>query len=167
MEWEPIVRENTPGMLRSARRILGCVADAEDAVQDAFLKAYDFYARRSVENWGGLLHRLTVNVCLDRLRARRKVNSLEGTEVTKLAASDPVQTALAHELAEHLRIEIAKLPAHQAAVFSLSHFNGKSNREIADALNLRAGAVATALYKARQRLAAGLAPFAETDNAQS
>ncbi len=61
MDWERIVRENANAMLRLAIRIVGCSADAEELVQEAFLKAYQYQQRENVKNWGGLLHRFVVN----------------------------------------------------------------------------------------------------------
>ena len=61
MDWDQIVRENASGMLRLAVRIVASSADAEELVQDAFLKAYQYQQSTEVVNWGGLLHRFVVN----------------------------------------------------------------------------------------------------------
>ena len=73
------------------------------------------------------------------------------------SAEDPAQLAEVRELADNLRREIARLPHQQSEIFCLSCLDGKSNQEIADALGIEKGAVATALYKARERLAASMA----------
>jgi RNA polymerase sigma-70 factor (ECF subfamily) len=156
MDWDQIVRENAREMLRVAMRIAGPSADAEELVQEAFLKAYRYQRNEKVRNWGGLLHRFTVNAALDRLRRQKDPISLPATGLAS-SAGDPAQLAEARELADHLRRQIARLPHQQSEVFCLCELNGRSNREIAEALGIREGAVATALHKARKRLAASMA----------
>jgi RNA polymerase sigma-70 factor (ECF subfamily) len=162
MGWEQIVRENARAMLRLAMRMVGTAADAEELVQDAFLKAYQYGQRENVNNWGGLLHRFVVNAALDHLRKRRTTVSLPETSLASSAA-DPARLAEVRELADRLRHEIARLPRQQSAVFCLSNLDGKSNHQIAEALGIREGAVATALHKARARLTVSLARFSRTE----
>jgi RNA polymerase sigma-70 factor (ECF subfamily) len=156
MNWDQIVREHAREMLRLALRIVGSSADAEELVQDAFLKAYQYQQREEVRNWGGLLHRFVVNAALDHLRKQKPTVSLPGTGLAG-STDDPAQLAEVRELADHLRREVAKLPRQQSQVFCLSCLDGRSNEQIAEALGIREGAVATALHKARKRLAASMA----------
>ena len=156
MDWDQIVRENASGMLRLAVRIVASSADAEELVQDAFLKAYQYQQSTEVVNWGGLLHRFVVNCALDHLRKKRATASLPGTGLAS-SAEDPAQLAEVRELADNLRREIARLPHQQSEVFCLSCLDGRSNQQIADALGIEKGAVATTLHKARERLAASMA----------
>ena len=139
-------------------RIVGSAADAEELVQDAFLKAYQYQQREKVDNWGGLLHRFVVNGAMDHLR---KVKTTVPLPETGLASSieSPVQRAEVRELADHLRREIAILPHQQSEVFCLFHLDGKSNHQIADTLGIRESAVATALHKARERLRTSMARY--------
>ena len=88
MDWDQIVRENASGMLRLAVRIVASSADAEELVQDAFLKAYQYQQSTEVVNWGGLLHRFVVNCALDHLRKKRATASLPGTGLAS-SAEDP------------------------------------------------------------------------------
>jgi RNA polymerase sigma-70 factor, ECF subfamily len=156
IQWEPIVRENARAMLRLAQRIVGSSADAEELVQEAFLKAYEYQEREAVNNWGGLLHRLVLNGALDHLRKRRSTVSLDEASLAS-TADDPVQLAEAREAADQLRREIARLPRQQSKVFCLAELDGRSNRQIAESLGIKEGAVGTALYKARKQLAASMA----------
>jgi len=156
MDWDQIVRENARGMLRLAMRIVASSADAEELVQDAFLKAYQYQRRARVDNWGGLLHRFVVNAALDHLRKQKTAVSLPETGLAS-SAEDPAQLAEARELADHLRREIARLPHQQSEVFCLSCLDGRSNHQIAEALGIQEGAVATALHKARERITASTA----------
>lgn len=158
MDWNQIVCEHAKEMLRLAMRIVGSEADAEELVQDAFLRAYQYQQRERVRNWGGLLHRFVVNGALDRVR-RRKVIVLLPQMDRASSAEDPARWAEVRELAEHLRREIARLPHQQAEVFCLCHLDARSNQQIADALGIREGAVATALHKAHERLRASMARY--------
>jgi RNA polymerase sigma-70 factor (ECF subfamily) len=156
MDWNQIVRENAKGMLRLAMRIAGSTADAEELVQEAFLKAYQYQQRDEVRNWGGLLHRFVVNGALDHVRKRKTIVPLPEIGLAS-SVEDPAQWAEVRELADHLRREIARLPRQQSEVFCLCHLEGRSNRQIADALGIREGAVATALHKAQERLRTSMA----------
>jgi RNA polymerase sigma-70 factor (ECF subfamily) len=158
VNWEQIVRENARPMLRLALRVVGSSAEAEELVQDAFLKAYRYQQRETVSSWGGLLHRFVLNAALDHLRKRRAIVPLPETGLPG-SADDPARLAEARELDDRLREEIARLPRQQAEVFCLSNLDGKSNPEIAGALGISEGAVATALYKARKRLTLTLSVF--------
>jgi RNA polymerase sigma factor (sigma-70 family) len=66
--------------------------------------------------------------------------------------ADAVQIAVANELAERLREAIGRLPPQQSAVFCLRYFHDVSYEDIGESLGIDRGAVATALYKARQNL---------------
>jgi RNA polymerase sigma-70 factor (ECF subfamily) len=151
MDWNQIVCENAKEMLRLAMRIVGCEADAEELVQEAFLKAYQYQRRETVHNWGGLLHRFVVNGALDHVRKWKTVVPLPEIDPAS-SVGDPARWAEARELADHLRREIARLPQQQSEVFCLCHLDARSNHQIAEALGIREGAVATALHKAHERL---------------
>ena len=162
MDWEQMVRENARAMLRLAMRVVGSSAEAEELVQEAFLKAYQYQQREKVKNWGGLLHRFVLNGALDHVRKRRTTVPLpEGG----LAGSgdDPARLAEARELADRLRREIARLPRQQAEVFCLANLDGKSNHQIAELLGIRQGAVATALYKCGSNSRGSVAAFLRSE----
>jgi RNA polymerase sigma-70 factor, ECF subfamily len=154
-DWDAIVREHGPAVLRIACRILGVAPDAEDVTQDVFCEAWQMHLSQSVVNWPGLLRRLAVLRSLDKLRRRRKSASL----VENCVSNDrdgPSQVAMARELASRLRQCIRKLPTQQAAVFSLFYFEYLSREEIADTLGTTVGAVSTALSKGRRTLKSSL-----------
>src|SRR5262245_61828744 len=71
--YEALVRRHAGRLLAVARRFLACQADAADAVQDAFLSAFralgSFREGSALGTW---LHRIVVNACLSKLRARRR-----------------------------------------------------------------------------------------------
>jgi RNA polymerase sigma-70 factor, ECF subfamily len=150
-EWELLVREHGTMVFRTAWRIVGNAADAEDIAQEVFLEAHRLRARQAVQNWGGMLRRLATCRSLDRLRERKNVLSLD-VAVLAGKSSDPTETAIERELAERLRVAITQLPRREAEVFCLRFFEGLGNEQIAHALQIATGAVGVALHKARTKL---------------
>lgn len=151
LDWESIVRTHGPMAFDTAWRLLGHVADAEDAVQQALLDALQVHAQRTVENWGGLLRHLATQRAIDRLRKRRETEMLSFEPATR-AGDQPDAAALERELAGRLRLAVAELPDREAAVFSLRYFGELTNPEIAQTLGITLDAVGTALHKARAKL---------------
>ncbi len=149
--------------LAAAWRILGHAADAEDAVQEAFLAALRLYREHRVGNWGGLLRQLATRRALDLLRKRRASMTLESasSELAVSAADRPEALALAAERAALLRNALTRLPEREAEVFSLRYFGDLTNPQVAETLNLTPNAVAVALHKARSKLQTLLQPDRE------
>jgi RNA polymerase sigma-70 factor (ECF subfamily) len=152
-DWAAIVREHGPLAYDTAWRILGNAGDTEDAVQDAFLNALGIQRRRAVRNWGALLRHLATCRALDLLRKRRRLAPLV-PELQAPRSSQPEVVAVATESVALLRQALARLPDREAEVFALRYLGQLSNPEIAEALQITAGAVATALHKARLQLQA-------------
>jgi RNA polymerase sigma-70 factor (ECF subfamily) len=152
-DWEGLVGRLGPAVYRTAWRILGHAADAEDIVQEVFLEAYQLQLTQAVLSWPGLLRRLATCRALDRLRRRRWSRPLEGLALAE-SLTGPEEIAIGRELAERLRQALGQLPEREAEVFSLRYFDDLSNQDIALALEMRPAAVATALHRARARLEA-------------
>ena len=149
--WDEIVASYGPVVVRLAQRILGSGLDAEDIAQEVFLEAYQLQKKRTVDHWPGLLRKMTTCRALDRLRRRRRLDSLDGLEIEH-RGDDPHQSAVTSELAARLREAMGQLPERQAAVFSLRYFDELSYEEIAEALDIDSAAVGMALHKARIKL---------------
>ena len=127
-------------LYRTALAILGCQQEAEDAVQDAFLR-YLEKAPVDLENPSAWLARVLVNGCKSRLRlAWRRVGPLPDT----LPAPGP-------EEREELE-ELFSLPPEDRAVIHLHYYEGYSTGEIAQMLGQRPGTVRSRLSRARERL---------------
>jgi RNA polymerase sigma-70 factor (ECF subfamily) len=150
-DWESIVREHGPMAFDTAWRILGNVADTEDATQEALLDAFRLHQHRSVTNWGGLLRHLATRRAIDLLRKRKKVAPLKA-EPSSLPNAQPEQIAVGRELAERLRAAIGLLGDREASVFSLRYVSDMSNTEIAETLRISTDAVGVALHRARAKL---------------
>jgi RNA polymerase sigma-70 factor, ECF subfamily len=140
---------------RTACLILGNRADAEEAVQEAFLRAWRFRdslpSGADARRW---LYRVVVNTCYSKLRTeiphrdRRARDEDLDAYPTRSAASDDV--ALRHDVVAALQ----ELPVHLRVVVVLRYFADLSEREIATAIGRAPGTVKSRLHEARQRLAA-------------
>jgi RNA polymerase sigma-70 factor (ECF subfamily) len=132
-----------------SRRLVGSAAEAEDIVQDAFVRAYQkidmFAGRSSLSSW---LYRICLNVGLEHLR--RKKGTFEDLNDTNCGTVEPDQKKLV--LRRKLEKAIRKLPQGCRTVFVLHDIEGFNHKEIADRLNLAEGTSKSQLFKARAML---------------
>ena len=151
---------------RTACLILHNSADAEEAVQDAFLRVWRF--RASVPAGDGArpwLYRVLVNACCSKLRSdsSRRTHTA-AAEVPDVPSRDPSPETAASvtETADVVRQALAELPEHLRVTVVLYYYAGLSEREIATAIRRRPGTVKSRLHEARSRLSADtrLAAFA-------
>ena len=140
VDWEQLVKENENRLYRAALAILGDGHEAEDAVQDAFVK-YLEKAPARLENPSAWLMRVLVNGCRSRLRrAGRQELPLQDT----IPAPEPEeQTVLEAVMA---------LPPMDRAVIHLFYYEGYSAQEIARAAGQMPGTVRSRLSRAREKL---------------
>ncbi len=169
---EALVRQHGGRMLAVARRFLRTEEDSADAVQDAFLSAF-----RSLEGFEGnsalgtWLHRIVVNVCLMRLRARSRsrevrMDDLLPTFDQRGHHRHPVRAwedeALARltraETRAHIRACIDRLPDPYREVLVLRDIEELDTEQTAQHLGINPGAVKTRLHRARQALRTLLEP---------
>ena len=146
-----------PSAYRTARLILRDPADAEDAVQDAFLRAWRFRdAAPRDAGWQPWLYRVVVNACLSRLRRdvpRRDARAdLDDDHLDD--APGPEDLALAAESGSAIADALGALPPSLRVPVVLRYYAGLSEKDIATAIGRRPGTVKSRLYDARQRLAA-------------
>lgn len=149
---------------RTACLILRNPAEAEDAVQDAFLRAWRFRSSaRGGDSLAPWLYRVLVNTCYSRSRtqARRPVVGLH--EDVAGTAFGPEDLAVAGDVATRVRAALHRLPEPLRIPVVLRYFAGLSERDIAKAIRRRPGTVKSRLHDARRRLAAdsGLADLVE------
>ena len=160
--FESLVLEHQTNVYRLALRLTGNEADAADAAQDAFLKAYTSLATfRGESRFSVWLYRLTNNVCIDLLRRRRDAVPLqteddEGSE-TELPLPDerwdPEALAQRAEDVRAVRAAMAALPADCREILTLREIGGLSYEELAASLGLELGTVRSRLNRARKKLA--------------
>ena len=140
VDWVALVTENENRLYRAALAILGEPQEAEDAVQDAFVK-YLERAPKDVENPAAWLMRVLVNGCKSRLR-------LQWRQVTQLPDG---LSAPSPEEREELE-ELWQLPTEERAAIHLFYYEGYSTREIAAMTGVAEGTVRSRLSRARERL---------------
>jgi RNA polymerase sigma-70 factor (ECF subfamily) len=161
--------------LRIAFHYVRDAADADEAVQDAFIKAYmhigTFREELPFEVW---FTRILINGCLDRLKARKRrerwiapppvdPSGVERNPAEYLPARgpSPEDQVLAAERRRQLNGALSKLPERQRLVFMLSHFEGRSSREVSAMTGLNESTVRVHLFRAIRRLRSLLAKPAE------
>lgn len=152
MHDESIYATHGPLVAGICWRILGHHADAEEAVQEAFLQAFQFGQRQTIRNWGGLLRRLATTCALAKLRQRRNGESANVTELVSQEET-PGKSLERQELQVQLRNALAKLPSREAEVFCLRYLENLELEEITQTLNVPYAAVTSAVYRAKKRLA--------------
>jgi RNA polymerase sigma-70 factor (ECF subfamily) len=156
---------------RTACLVLRNPDDAEDAVQEAFLRVWRF--RDAIPDGAGRtawLYRVVVNACVSRIRSETaRTGKDDGAEALTGLADDAPGPALAAEraqLAGTVGTALADLPEHLRIPLVLRFYAGLSEKEIATAIDRRPGTVKSRLHEARQRLAqdARLAAWVRTDD---
>jgi RNA polymerase sigma-70 factor (ECF subfamily) len=147
-----IVEATASRLVRLSARIVGSVTEAEDVVQEAYVKAYralvegQFDARSSVSTW---LHRIVVNAALDARRKRKRdPEDAIDSQTAPPAAGSAEQAVALRELADWL----AELPEDQRTALLLKTVEGMSSAEIAAVLGCSEGAVEQRLVRARAAL---------------
>jgi RNA polymerase sigma-70 factor (ECF subfamily) len=140
-------------------------AEADEAVQDAFVKAYShlgsFREELPFEVW---FTRILINGCLDRIKARARrerwiapmPESAGGernfAERAAALGPSPEDQLLARERRQQLAAALGKLPARQRSVFMLSHYEGFTSREVSAVTGLNESTVRVHLFRAIRKL---------------
>jgi len=141
-------------------------ADADEAVQDAFVKAYShigtFREELPFEVW---FTRILINGCLDRIKARKRRErwiappTIDASGVERNPAefvpsrgASPEDYVLKQERRRQLHAALGKLPERQRLVFMLIQFEGRSSREVSGLTGLNESTVRVHLFRAMRRL---------------
>ena len=154
-DWDEILRLDGPAVWRTAYRIVGNRADADECFQEAFLAAWKVARRTPVRHWQALLKRLVTARAVDRLRSRLRQRSHEAStdwEALPGAEPSPSKTSEDEKLSTDLREALAGLPPKQATAFCLQVLDDCTYVEISDNLAETTDAVGVLLHRARQRL---------------
>ena len=169
--FEIVMRRHNGALFRTARAILRDDADAEDALQEAYLAAYrnlgSFRGDARLSTW---LTRIVINQALGRLRARRRDNVVglhddiaetageaRGEAMDEAPAASPETGALRAQLRRLLEREIDALPLAFRTAFMLREVEEMPIDEVAASLEIPAATVRTRVFRARAMLRAALA----------
>ena len=133
-----------------ARSIVLTHEDAEDAVQEGFLRAHQALDRFDTsQTFGAWLNRIVANAALDLARRRKVRNAEELSESIPSTFRDPAEGG---ELRERLADALKKLPERARAVIVLHDVEGFTHAEIGEMLGIPGGTARSDLHHARQKL---------------
>jgi RNA polymerase sigma-70 factor (ECF subfamily) len=147
-------------VFRTAYRMTGSAADAEDVLQTVFLRvARGQETAANADNTEAYFSRAAVNASLDLLRSRKRSRAVAIDDLENDASLNPAvskQNPEAHqedrELRKLIREAVAKLGETAGQMFALRYFEGYGNAEIAQMMNTSALVVGVTLHRARARL---------------
>ncbi len=167
-----LVECHSRAVYRLAFRMTGSAADAEDVVQETFLKAYRQLSRfESRANFSTWLHRIAVNCSIDLIRARPHREAGHDTDdLEQLGSEDrlqrqvsPERLMLSTEVQDRVAGAMSSLSAMERAAFSLRHFEGQSIEEISRALGLKTNAAKHSIFRAVKKMRVALEPLITAD----
>jgi RNA polymerase sigma-70 factor (ECF subfamily) len=157
-----LVKRHSRMLFRLAYRMTGNEADADDVVQEAFLRAYQklatFEKRAEFGTW---VYRIAVHCALDRLQRRRAEEARRVSEETdpeeetvQVAdrAPGPERLAMSAEIAEVQELAMRTLTAMERTAFVLRHMEDRTTEEIAAALQVSANTAKQSVYRAVQKV---------------
>lgn len=163
-----LVERHSQTIFRVAFRMTGKEEDAEEVVQEAFLRAYRsigrFEARANFSTW---LYRIAVNCTLDLLEKRkhRQEQSITHNEdddgpAIQLVASipGPDRQLYSSELQQKVATALSELTPVERIAFSMRHFENRSIEEIGKTLNVRVGAAKNTVFRAVKKMRRALEP---------
>jgi len=172
--FDRLVREYDQAVLRLALHVSGSETDAQDIVQEAFLKAYRYLANFRFEcSFYTWLYRIVTNVALDSMR-RKKTRREEpatmldesGSSIDLLgnvsddrAMANPARELENRELSTKIQEALSKLTPRERMVFEMKHYQGMRLRAIGELLNTTEETAKNTLFRATKKLRADLAPL--------
>lgn len=158
---QTMVARKLPRMLSLGQRMLGDAVEAEDVAQEAMMKAWKQAPRwtpgkAKFDTW---LHRVTLNLCYDRLRRRREV-LVEAPPDRPDPGPAPDRGLLAAELGARVETALKALPDRQREAIVLCHYQELGNIEAAGLMGVSVEALESLLGRGRRALRAALADLA-------
>ena len=159
-----LVERHSRPLFRLAYRMTGNQHDAEDVVQESFLRAWrqlgKFDERASFGTW---LYRIATNCSLDAIcsRKRRPVDSGMEDPVLALPSGDPTpeRMAVSGEVRDRVAEAMEELSASERTAFVLRHFEGMRIEDVSRVLGCQPGAAKHSVFRAVQKLRRALEPL--------
>ncbi len=156
-----LVRLHRPRVLNVVYRMCGDAAVAEDAAQDAFLRAWQnlgrYNPRFAFRSW---VYRIALNMAVDALRRERPPTDVDAEPLIS-GAEGPEALLVRKQQAEHVQRAVLDLPPASRAVLVLREYEALSYQEIAEALDIPLGTVMSRLNYARGQLRQALSRHPE------
>ena len=156
-----LVRHHRPGLVKLIYRMCGDLNTAEDAAQEAFVRAWQnlnkYQQRAAFRNW---LYKIGLNTARNILRQEKPTLQAEDYMILDKKPS-PEQSVEQVERAQYIQKAILVLPEASRSVIILREYEGLSYRDIAETLSIPVGTVMSRLSYARQLLRASLSDILE------
>jgi RNA polymerase sigma-70 factor, ECF subfamily len=170
-----LVERHSRAVYRLAHRMTGNASDAEDVVQETFLKAYKQLGRfESRANFGTWLHRIAVNCSIDLIRSRpHREAGHDAADLEALGSEDaadesghhtPERLMLSTEVKDRINSAMSTLSHRERAAFVLRHFEGNSIEDISRSLGLKTNATKHSIFRAVRKMRAALEPLVSTSD---
>ncbi len=167
-----LVDRHSRAVYRLAYRMTGSPQDAEDVVQETFLRAYKQLGRfESRANFGTWLHRIAVNCSIDLIRSRpHREAAHDAPDLEQFGAAvdggdasgaSPERLMLSTEVQERISSAMSGLSAMERAAFTLRHFEGRSIDEISQSLGLKTNATKHSIFRAVRKMRSALEPLVD------
>jgi RNA polymerase sigma-70 factor (ECF subfamily) len=171
-----LVERHSHNVFRLAYRMTGNRHDAEEVVQEAFLRGYQklgqFAARANFGTW---VYRIAANYAIDRMRQRHKEEArreapraedrdeMENDPVNRIQDEAPTPERLAQsiELRKQMEQALAALSEAERTAFVMRHWEGCGIDEIAEVLKSSSNATKNTVFRAVQKLRKALQPFVQ------
>lgn len=155
-----LVEQHSRGVFRLAYRMTSSETDAEDLVQETFLKAWKqiarFDGRASFSTW---LYRICTNCSIDHLRSsKRKREEFDEQDTAPSSDPSPERIAMSTQIGERLEPALAQLSEMERAAFVLRHYEGLGIEQISETLGVQPGAAKHSVFRAVQKLRRALEP---------
>jgi len=164
-----LVVRHSASLFRVAFRITGNEADADDVVQDAFMRGYrkleSFESRSNFSTW---IYRIAVRCALDKIESRKGLAASRVADETDLGVLDvqvmdesagPERILLSGEMTALRQVAMGSLTATEQSAFVLRHMENRTTEEIGAALGIQPNAAKQAVYRAVHKLRQRLAPL--------
>jgi RNA polymerase sigma-70 factor (ECF subfamily) len=165
-----LVERHSRAVFRLAYRMTGNEQDAEDVVQESFLRAFRRLGRfESRANFGTWLYRIVANCSVDLMRSKQsrhesRAESLEVMESTPAGdGCGPDRLAESAEIGRRVAAAMRELSPLERAAFTLRHHEGRSIQEISQMLGLGTSAAKHSVFRAVRKLRVALAPLQEQE----
>ena len=151
--FQVLVRSYLPAMRAYALKLTGSTADADDALQETLLTAWQKLDTlddpSKVKSW---LMTLTGRKCIDLIRARKVNTPIEDHHDLPSSAPTPETQAILGTEMRHLSLALKKLPEQQQQIWLMREYGGSSYHEIAETLGITTASVRGHLARARVKL---------------
>jgi len=170
-----LVERHSRALFRLSYRMTGNETDAEDVVQETFLRAYRQLGRFDGRaNFGTWLYRIAANCALDLVRARTRRGERTASEapaesgerdplaLVSSNAPGPDRLAISGQVRQRMAEAMNELSPVERTAFVLRHFEGMCMEEVGRALGCQQGAAKHSVFRAVQKLRRALEPLVST-----